>query len=273
MVLDNPSPFYNPFQFEITFECIEDLSEGERVAPGCQLRRRTLKFPGSASRGVGRGRRPAGGRPCEGNLKLRDAGRVATCEQLAGRREPCCQLCLRRAALGGPGSRGAGGGRAASAAPGPRGPAGSTRGRRGAEPSYPAARRLLRTARGERARAFLPQPRRGCPRAALRLLPPTSAEGGRWARPSAPGSRRPPCSPRAPGMLCAASGAARTPLPGDGDLSERNSEGLGSSIPPESKSPCLTSSRHFISGFQKVWKTFSRTCEEDAIKITPRPSR
>ncbi|PIO24058.1 hypothetical protein AB205_0022510 [Aquarana catesbeiana] len=28
VVLDNPSPFYNPFQFEITFECIEDLSEG-----------------------------------------------------------------------------------------------------------------------------------------------------------------------------------------------------------------------------------------------------
>ena len=27
VVLDNPSPFYNPFQFEITFECIKDLSE------------------------------------------------------------------------------------------------------------------------------------------------------------------------------------------------------------------------------------------------------
>ncbi|MEQ2219519.1 Histone chaperone asf1b-B [Xenoophorus captivus] len=26
-VLDNPSPFGNPFQFEITFECMEDLSE------------------------------------------------------------------------------------------------------------------------------------------------------------------------------------------------------------------------------------------------------
>lgn len=26
-VLDNPSPFNNPFQFEITFECIEDLQE------------------------------------------------------------------------------------------------------------------------------------------------------------------------------------------------------------------------------------------------------
>lgn len=28
-VLDNPSPFGNPFQFEITFECMEDLPEGE----------------------------------------------------------------------------------------------------------------------------------------------------------------------------------------------------------------------------------------------------
>jgi histone chaperone ASF1 len=27
VVLDNPSPFLNPFQFEITFECIEDLPE------------------------------------------------------------------------------------------------------------------------------------------------------------------------------------------------------------------------------------------------------
>ncbi|KAL4236982.1 ASF1 anti-silencing function 1 [Mactra antiquata] len=27
MVLDNPSPFLNPFQFEITFEALEDLSE------------------------------------------------------------------------------------------------------------------------------------------------------------------------------------------------------------------------------------------------------
>ena len=28
VVLDNPSPFFNPFQFEITFECVEDLQEG-----------------------------------------------------------------------------------------------------------------------------------------------------------------------------------------------------------------------------------------------------
>ncbi|XP_036362576.1 histone chaperone asf1b-B-like isoform X2 [Octopus sinensis] len=27
VVLDNPSPFLNPFQFEITFECLEDLPE------------------------------------------------------------------------------------------------------------------------------------------------------------------------------------------------------------------------------------------------------
>ncbi|RWS25245.1 anti-silencing protein-like protein, partial [Leptotrombidium deliense] len=27
VVVDNPSPFFNPFQFEITFECIEDLKE------------------------------------------------------------------------------------------------------------------------------------------------------------------------------------------------------------------------------------------------------
>lgn len=27
-VLDNPSPFANPFQFEITFDCSEDLPEG-----------------------------------------------------------------------------------------------------------------------------------------------------------------------------------------------------------------------------------------------------
>jgi len=27
-VLDNPSPFVNPFQFEITFDCTENLPEG-----------------------------------------------------------------------------------------------------------------------------------------------------------------------------------------------------------------------------------------------------
>ena len=27
-VLDNPSPFLRPFQFEITFECAEDLPQG-----------------------------------------------------------------------------------------------------------------------------------------------------------------------------------------------------------------------------------------------------
>lgn len=27
-VLDNPAAFFNPIQFEITFECIEELKEG-----------------------------------------------------------------------------------------------------------------------------------------------------------------------------------------------------------------------------------------------------
>ena len=27
-VLDNPTAFCNPFQFEITFECLEDLADG-----------------------------------------------------------------------------------------------------------------------------------------------------------------------------------------------------------------------------------------------------
>lgn len=31
-VLDNPSPFLNPFQFEVTFECIEELKEGKYLA-------------------------------------------------------------------------------------------------------------------------------------------------------------------------------------------------------------------------------------------------
>lgn len=30
VVLDNPSYFDNPFQFEITFECLQDLAEGEK---------------------------------------------------------------------------------------------------------------------------------------------------------------------------------------------------------------------------------------------------
>lgn len=28
VVLDNPSPFEHPFQFEVTFECNEELKEG-----------------------------------------------------------------------------------------------------------------------------------------------------------------------------------------------------------------------------------------------------
>ena len=34
-VLDNPTAFYNPFQFEITFECLEDLADGTSM---CILR-------------------------------------------------------------------------------------------------------------------------------------------------------------------------------------------------------------------------------------------
>ena len=29
--LDNPASFLNPFQFEITFECLENLSEGKNT--------------------------------------------------------------------------------------------------------------------------------------------------------------------------------------------------------------------------------------------------
>ena len=28
-VLDNPTAFTNPFQFEVTFECLQELQEGE----------------------------------------------------------------------------------------------------------------------------------------------------------------------------------------------------------------------------------------------------
>lgn len=31
VVLNNPCPFYTPFQFEITFECIEELKEGKKT--------------------------------------------------------------------------------------------------------------------------------------------------------------------------------------------------------------------------------------------------
>lgn len=45
VVLDNPSPFNNPFQFEITFECIEDLPDGEgRTGPGDNWRLRGVVF-------------------------------------------------------------------------------------------------------------------------------------------------------------------------------------------------------------------------------------
>jgi len=32
VVLSNPATFYEPFQFEITFECIEELKEGKQLA-------------------------------------------------------------------------------------------------------------------------------------------------------------------------------------------------------------------------------------------------
>lgn len=91
VVLDNPSPFYNPFQFEITFECIEDLSEGESEAsppPAVSCGLQTLKFPGpglAGGRAGGRDSAPGGGLgSAEGNLKLMDAGREAR----AGRPQP-----------------------------------------------------------------------------------------------------------------------------------------------------------------------------------------
>lgn len=37
VVLDNPSPFLNPFQFEVTFECIEELKEGKDSTLFCLL--------------------------------------------------------------------------------------------------------------------------------------------------------------------------------------------------------------------------------------------
>lgn len=96
------------------------------------------------------------------------------------------------------------------------------------------------------ARAFPPEPRRGCPRAAS-PAPSTNQRGRRALRtrglsaPRRPGDRRPPR--RAPGgrpgmLLRAGSPAVWTPLPEDG-RSHRNSAGLGSSIPPESRSRAL----------------------------------
>lgn len=45
-VLDNPSPFGNPFQFEITFECMEDLPEGRnRLTNVCRRTKRGSVVP------------------------------------------------------------------------------------------------------------------------------------------------------------------------------------------------------------------------------------
>lgn len=41
-VLDNPSPFGNPFQFEITFECMEDLPEGKHSFSVCSYPTRKI---------------------------------------------------------------------------------------------------------------------------------------------------------------------------------------------------------------------------------------
>lgn len=76
VVLDNPSPFYNPFQFEITFECIEDLSEGEsgararHRAVSCGLQ--TLKVSRARPRAGGRCSAPDGrqARLCGGKLEV-----------------------------------------------------------------------------------------------------------------------------------------------------------------------------------------------------------
>lgn len=37
VVLDNPTSFTNPFTFEITFECIQELEDGESIK-GCRGR-------------------------------------------------------------------------------------------------------------------------------------------------------------------------------------------------------------------------------------------
>ena len=34
VVLDNPTNFRNPFQFEITFECLQELEDGEYASAG-----------------------------------------------------------------------------------------------------------------------------------------------------------------------------------------------------------------------------------------------
>ena len=34
-VLDNPAAFTNPFQFQVQFECLEDLTDGEYFAVFC----------------------------------------------------------------------------------------------------------------------------------------------------------------------------------------------------------------------------------------------
>lgn len=124
VVLDNPSPFYNPFQFEITFECIEDLSEGEsrgaffRLLPGrrqplrASSRLKLCKGLGGESVSLCRGfagragaawRRRAGsaGLPPPRGLgrgaSAREKGKPQVAGKLLGRWEqPCCRRRRRR---------------------------------------------------------------------------------------------------------------------------------------------------------------------------------
>lgn len=155
-------------------------------------------------------------------MKLRDAGRAATCEQLTGRREPCCQLCLRRAALGGPGSRGAGGGRAASAAPGPRGPAGSGAILPGGTTPAP----------GRQGRAGPRLPARAPPGLSSRRSPAPSTNQRRKAGADsvpprlAPGDRRPPR-----GAPCGRPGCCAQAPQQCGRLSRRTEISLKQSVP------------------------------------------
>lgn len=191
------------------------------------MRRRTLKFPGPASRGVGRG--PAAVR---GKLEVEGCRRRATWSNLRGGGSHVVSFVCggRRSAA-----------RARAAPEGvvrprrPRGPAGRTRGRSGAEPSYqpepagaPASPRLLRAAGHERG----PAPSRHSPTAATsqpaalrrarlssrRSRAASTNQRGRRAqarplRARLPGGRRPPRGPPgrrgarmlAPGMLRAAS--------------------------------------------------------------------
>lgn len=176
VVLDNPSPFYNPFQFEITFECIEDLSEGE-----C----------GAADGGVpGPGLAAAAGAAPEGNLKLMDgggpgaggvrgAGRPPPPLNLPGTcaaaEEPCCQLCL-AAATRETRTRARGAGRGPAARPAARTASAAPTGGKGEAPASWRRSHVTRAEPGRRPAA-----------PARRLLPPRREPGLGGRRGAAPG--------------------------------------------------------------------------------------